>query len=220
MSVFDIFAKLEREQAQKESAAAGMPIEWLVVGLGNPGPKYENTRHNAGFRALDAYCGHSGQRIERLKFKALTGEGQFGGHRVLFLKPQTFMNLSGEAVRDAAAFYKVPPERIVVLFDDISLEVGRLRVRAKGSAGGQNGVKSIIYHLQSDQFPRVKIGIGGKPHPDYDLADWVLSKFQGEDLQKIDEAAQRAWQAAEEIIRNGAAAAAQRFNGMRGSRKI
>ncbi len=213
MSVFDIFAKLEREQAQKESAAAGMPIEWLVVGLGNPGPKYENTRHNAGFRALDAYCGHSGQRIERLKFKALTGEGQFGGHRVLFLKPQTFMNLSGEAVRDAAAFYKVPPERIVVLFDDISLEVGRLRVRAKGSAGGQNGVKSIIYHLQSDQFPRVKIGIGGKPHPDYDLADWVLSKFQGEDLQKIDEAAQRAWQAAEEIIRNGAAAAAQRFNG-------
>ncbi len=213
MSVFDIFAKLEREQAQKESAAAGMPIEWLVVGLGNPGPKYENTRHNAGFRALDAYCGHSGQRIERLKFKALTGEGQFGGHRVLFLKPQTFMNLSGEAVRDAAAFYKVPPERIVVLFDDISLEVGRLRVRAKGSAGGQNGVKSIIYHLQSDQFPRVKIGIGGKPHPDYDLADWVLSKFQGEDLQKIDEAAQRAWQAAEEIIRNGVAAAAQRFNG-------
>lgn len=213
MSVFDIFAKLEREQAQKEAAAAGMPIEWLVVGLGNPGPKYENTRHNAGFRALDAYCGHSGQRIERLKFKALTGEGQFGGHRVLFLKPQTFMNLSGEAVRDAAAFYKVPPERIVVLFDDISLEVGRLRVRAKGSAGGQNGVKSIIYHLQSDQFPRVKIGIGGKPHPDYDLADWVLSKFQGEDLQKIDEAAQRAWQAAEEIIRNGAAAAAQRFNG-------
>ena len=213
MSVFDIFAKLEREQAQKESAAAGMPIEWLVVGLGNPGPKYENTRHNAGFRALDAYCGHSGQRIERLKFKALTGEGQFGGHRVLFLKPQTFMNLSGEAVRDAAAFYKVPPERIVVLFDDISLEVGRLRVRAKGSAGGQNGVKSIIYHLQSDQFPRVKIGIGGKPHPDYDLADWVLSKFQGVDLQKIDEAAQRAWQAAEEIIRNGAAAAAQRING-------
>ncbi|MCI8855818.1 MAG: aminoacyl-tRNA hydrolase [Clostridiaceae bacterium] len=214
MSIFDIFAKLERERAQKESAAAGMPIEWLVVGLGNPGPKYENTRHNAGFRALDAYCGHSGQRIERLKFKALTGEGQFGGHRVLFLKPQTFMNLSGEAVRDAAAFYKVPPERIVVLFDDISLEVGRLRVRAKGSAGGQNGVKSIIYHLQSDQFPRVKIGIGGKPHPDYDLADWVLSKFQGDDLQKIDEAAQRAWQAAEEIIRNGAAAAAQRFNGI------
>ena len=129
------------------------------------------------------------------------------------MKPQTFMNLSGEAVRDAAAFYKIPPERIVVLFDDISLEVGRLRVRPKGSAGGQNGVKSIIYQLQSDQFPRVKIGIGGKPHPDYDLADWVLSKFQGDDLQKIDEAAERAWQAAEEIVRNGPASAAQRFNG-------
>ena len=213
MSVFDIFAKLDREKAEKEAAAAANPIEWLVVGLGNPGSKYENTRNNSGFRALDAYCRHSGQRIDRLKFKALTGEGQFGGKRVLFLKPQTFMNLSGESVREAAQFYKIPPEKIVVLFDDISLDVGRLRVRAKGSAGGQNGVKSIIYQLQSDQFPRVKIGIGSKPHPDYDLADWVLSKFQGDDLQKIDDAAERAWQAAEEIVRDGAAAAAQKFNG-------
>ncbi|MCI9483429.1 MAG: aminoacyl-tRNA hydrolase [Clostridiaceae bacterium] len=213
MSVFDIFAKLDREKAEKEAAAAANPIEWLVVGLGNPGSKYENTRHNSGFRALDAYCRHSGQRIDRLKFKALTGEGQFGGKRVLFLKPQTFMNLSGESVREAAQFYKIPPEKIVVLFDDISLDVGRLRVRAKGSAGGQNGVKSIIYQLQSDQFPRVKIGIGSKPQPDYDLADWVLSKFQGDDLQKIDDAAERAWQAAEEIVRDGAAAAAQKFNG-------
>ena len=144
MSVFDIFAKLDREKAEKEAAAAANPIEWLVVGLGNPGSKYENTRHNSGFRALDAYCRHSGQRIDRLKFKALTGEGQFGGKRVLFLKPQTFMNLSGESVREAAQFYKIPPEKIVVLFDDISLDVGRLRVRAKGSAGGQKGVKSII----------------------------------------------------------------------------
>lgn len=213
MSVFDIFAKLEKEKAEKEASAAANPIEWLVVGLGNPGSKYENTRHNSGFRALDAYCRHSGQRIDRLKFKALVGEGQFGGRRVLFMKPQTFMNLSGEAVREAAAFYKIPPERIVVMFDDISLDVGRLRVRAKGSAGGQNGVKSIIYQLQSDQFPRVKIGIGAKPHPDYDLADWVLSRFQGEDVQKIDEAADKAWRAAEEIVRNGAAAAAQKFNG-------
>lgn len=213
MSVFDIFAKLEKEKAEKEASAAANPIEWLVVGLGNPGSKYENTRHNSGFRALDAYCKHSGQRIDRLKFKALVGEGQFGGRRVLFMKPQTFMNLSGEAVREAAAFYKIPPERIVVMFDDISLDVGRLRVRAKGSAGGQNGVKSIIYQLQSDQFPRVKIGIGAKPHPDYDLADWVLSRFQGEDVQKIDEAADKAWRAAEEIVRNGAAAAAQKFNG-------
>lgn len=212
MSVFDIFAKLERERAAKEAAPAE-PIEWLVVGLGNPGSKYEGTRHNAGFRALDAYCAKSGQRIDRMKFKALIGDGMFGGKRVLFVKPQTFMNLSGEAVRDAAAFYKIPPERILVLFDDISLEVGRIRVRAKGSAGGQNGVKNIIYQLGSDAFPRVKIGIGAKPHPDYDLADWVLSKFQGEDAEKIQQAALRAIEAAEEIVRNGPAAAAQKFNG-------
>ena len=212
MSVFDIFAKLERERAAKEAAPAE-PIEWLVVGLGNPGSKYEGTRHNAGFRALDAYCAKSGQRIDRIKFKALIGDGMFGGKRVLFVKPQTFMNLSGEAVRDAAAFYKIPPERILVLFDDISLEVGRIRVRAKGSAGGQNGVKNIIYQLGSDAFPRVKIGIGAKPHPDYDLADWVLSKFQGEDADKIQQAALRAIEAAEEIVRNGPAAAAQKFNG-------
>ncbi|MCF2670272.1 aminoacyl-tRNA hydrolase [Butyricicoccus pullicaecorum] len=211
MSVFDIFAKLEQERAAKQSSSG--PIEWLIVGLGNPGSKYDGTRHNAGFRALDAYCAKSGQRIDRMKFKALVGEGQFGGKRVLFLKPQTFMNLSGESVRDAAEFYKIPPERILVIFDDISLDVGRIRVRPKGSAGGQNGVKNIIYHLKSDAFPRVKIGIGAKPHPDYDLADWVLSKFQGEDADRIQSATERAMEAAEEIVRSGVAAAAQKFNG-------
>ena len=211
MSVFDIFAKLEQERAAKQSSSG--PIEWLIVGLGNPGSKYDGTRHNAGFRALDAYCAKSGQRVDRMKFKALVGEGQFGGKRVLFLKPQTFMNLSGESVRDAAEFYKIPPERILVIFDDLSLDVGRIRVRPKGSAGGQNGVKNIIYHLKSDAFPRVKIGIGAKPHPDYDLADWVLSKFQGEDADRIQSAAERAMEAAEEIVRSGVAAAAQKFNG-------
>ena len=211
MSVFDIFAKLEQERTAKQSSSG--PIEWLIVGLGNPGSKYDGTRHNAGFRALDAYCAKSGQRIDRMKFKALVGEGQFGGKRVLFLKPQTFMNFSGESVRDAAEFYKIPPERILVIFDDISLDVGRIRVRPKGSAGGQNGVKNIIYHLKSDAFPRVKIGIGAKPHPDYDLADWVLSKFQGEDADRIQSAAERAMEAAEEIVRSGVAAAAQKFNG-------
>ena len=211
MSVFDIFAKLEQERAAKQRSSG--PIEWLIVGLGNPGSKYDGTRHNAGFRALDAYCAKSGQRIDRMKFKALVGEGQFGGKRVLFLKPQTFMNLSGESVRDAAEFYKIPPERILVIFDDISLDVGRIRVRPKGSAGGQNGVKNIIYHLKSDAFPRVKIGIGAKPHPDYDLADWVLSKFQGEDADRIQSATERAMEAAEEIVRSGVAAAAQKFNG-------
>ena len=128
MSIFDIFKKLDEEKAAK----ASQPIEWIVVGLGNPGAKYDNTRHNAGFRALEGYCARSGQKIDRMKFKALAGEGMLGGKRVLFLKPQTFMNLSGEAVRDAASFYKIPPEHVIVLSDDVSLDVGTLRVRAKG----------------------------------------------------------------------------------------
>lgn len=211
MSVFDIFSKLESEKARKQEASG--PIEWLIVGLGNPGDKYEGTRHNAGFRALDAYCSKAGQKIDRLKFKALTGEGTFGGRRVLFLKPQTYMNLSGEAVHEASAFYKIPPARILVLFDDISLPVGRLRVRPKGSAGGQNGVKNIIAQLGSDQFPRVKIGVGAKPRPDYDLADWVLSRMTAEEEKIFVPTLVRAAEAAEDIVRNGPAHAAQYFNG-------
>ncbi len=211
MSIFDVFARLEKEKASKEAASG--PIEWLIVGLGNPGAKYDGTRHNAGFRALEHYCKVSGQKIDRMKFKALVGEGQFGGARVLFMKPQTFMNLSGEAVRDAAAFYKLDPSHIIVLSDDISLDVGRIRVRGKGSAGGQNGLKNIIYHLNTEQFPRVKIGVGAKPHPDYDLADWVLSRFTNDEQEAIDSATARAMQAAEEIVRSGAASAAQKFNG-------
>ena len=211
MSIFDVFAKLEQEKAAKQADAG--PIEWLVVGLGNPGSKYDNTRHNAGFRALEGWCAKSGQKMDKMKFKSLIGEGQFGGARVLFMKPQTFMNLSGEAVRDAAAFYKLDPSHILVLSDDISLDVGRIRVRAKGSAGGQNGLKNIIYHLNSDQFPRVKIGVGAKPHPGYDLADWVLSGFTADEQEAIDAAVARAMQAAEAIILSGAAQAAQKFNG-------
>ncbi|MDO4269789.1 MAG: aminoacyl-tRNA hydrolase [Eubacteriales bacterium] len=213
MSVFDIFAKLERDRATADSRT--QPIEWLVVGLGNPGAKYVGTRHNAGFRALDAYCAKSGQRVDKMKFKALAGEGMLGGARVLFLKPQTFMNLSGEAVLGAAAFYKIPPARIIVLSDDISLDVGALRVRPKGSAGGQNGLKNIIYHLGSEEFPRVKIGVGHKPHPDYDLADWVLSKFTADEQKAIDAACRDAVEAAACIIAEGCAAAAQKFNGKR-----
>lgn len=211
MSVFDIFKKLDEEKAAK----ATQPIEWLVVGLGNPGSKYAGTRHNAGFRALESYCAESGQRIDKMKFKALVGEGMLGGRRVLFVKPQTFMNLSGEAVRDAAAFYKIPPERIIVLSDDVSLDVGTLRVRPKGSAGGQNGLKNIIYHLGSEDFPRVKIGVGKKPHPDYDLADWVLSKFTPDEQKAIDKACRDAVSAAACIIAEGCAPAAQKFNGKR-----
>ena len=211
MSVFDIFKKLEEEKTAK----AAQPVEWLGVGLGNPGSKYDNTRHNAGFRALESYCARSGQKIDRMKFKALAGEGMLGGKRVLFLKPQTFMNLSGEAVRDAASFYKIPPERVIVLSDDVSLDVGTLRVRPKGSAGGQNGLKNIIYHLGSEDFPRVKIGVGKKPRPDYDLAAWVLGRFPEEDQKAIDKACADAVSAAACIIESGCAAAAQNFNGKR-----
>lgn len=210
MSIFDIFTKLDAEKAQTASSGA---IEWLIVGLGNPGDKYKQTRHNAGFRALDAYCAETGLRIDRLRFKALTGEGTLGGSRVLFLKPQTYMNLSGESVREAAAFYKIAPEHIIVLFDDISLDVGRLRVRSKGSAGGQNGVKNMISLLGSDAFPRVKIGVGAKPHADYDLADWVLSRFTEQEETTLAPTLSRAMAAAEDIIQNGAAHAAQYFNG-------
>ena len=209
MSIFDIFKKLDEEKAAK----ASQPIEWIVVGLGNPGTKYDNTRHNAGFRALEGYCARSGQKIDRMKFKALAGEGMLGGKRVLFLKPQTFMNLSGEAVGEAARFYKLPPERVLVITDDVSLPVGKLRIRKGGSAGGHNGLKSIIQHLGTDQFPRIKVGVGQKPHPDYDMADWVLSKFAGEDLKTITEAIRKAADAVECLIQEGPDKAMNRFNG-------
>ncbi len=204
MSVFDIF-KRQQEEPQK--------IEWIVAGLGNPGSRYENTRHNAGFRVLDRYCEKSSQKIDRMKFRALTGTGLLGGEKVLFIKPQTFMNLSGEAIRDAAVFYKIPPERIIVFSDDVSLDAGVLRVRAKGSSGGQNGLKNIICQLGSEEFPRVKIGVGKKPRPDYDLAAWVLSKFPEDDEALVNAACDDAIKAAACIISEGCQSAAQKFNG-------
>ena len=209
MSVFDIFKKLDE---QKAAQAAG-PVEWLVVGLGNPGSKYDNTRHNAGFRALEGWCARSGRRIDRMKFKALVGEAALGGSRVLLMKPQTFMNLSGEAVRPAADFYKIPPEHIIVISDDTALDVGKLRIRKGGSAGGHNGLKSIIQHLGTDQFPRIRVGVGKKPHPDYDLADWVLGKFQGEDRKAIAAAVERCADAVECYIKEGPDRAMNKFNG-------
>lgn len=149
---------------------------WLVVGLGNPGQNYARTRHNVGFRAVDALAEKLGVKIDRARFRGLTAQASAGGEKLLLLKPQTFMNASGQAVGKACSFYKVPPERVIVLFDDISLPPGKLRLRKTGSAGGHNGIKSIIAAIGQD-FPRVKIGVGEKPHPDYDLADWVLSKL-------------------------------------------
>ncbi len=188
------------------------PVEWLVVFLGNPGDQYDNTRHNAGFRAADAFERKTGERIRRIRFKALTADLMCGGRRILAMKPQTFMNLSGEAVQEAAHFYKVPPERILVVCDDVSLAPGVLRLRKKGSAGGHNGLKSIIYLLNSDQFPRIKMGVGGKPHPDYDMADWVLGRFSPEDAKIMDEAAQRCADAVESVLQDGFDKAQNKFS--------
>lgn len=187
--------------------------DWLIAGLGNPGPEYEKTRHNTGFMSLDLLAARLQVKVSKERFKALTAQADFDGQRLLLMKPQTFMNASGIAIEAAAHFYKIPPERVLVLFDDISLPVGKLRIRKNGSAGGHNGLKSIISCLGSDQFPRVKIGVGAKPHPDYDLADWVLSNFTGPEDKLITEAAARAADAALEIIARGVPAAANDYNG-------
>ena len=189
------------------------PCEYLIVGLGNPGSQYEATRHNVGFRAVAKLADNLGVKIDRAKFQALIGQGTVAGHRVVLMQPQTYMNNSGLAVRQAADFYKVPPERVLVLFDDIDLDVGRLRIRGKGSAGGHNGIKSIIACLHSQDFPRIKIGVGAKPHPDYDLADWVLSRFTAQELKSLDPAIDRAAEAVETVLQEGIERAASRYNG-------
>lgn len=187
-------------------------VDWLLVCLGNPGDQYENTRHNVGFMVADELGERQNKAIQRLKYKALTATMELGGQKVLVMKPVTYMNLSGEAVRAAAQFYKIPPERVLVVSDDVSLPVGRLRIRKSGSAGGHNGLRSIIAQLGSDQFPRLKIGVGEKPHPDYDLADWVLGKFQGEDKKTIDAAIKKAADAVECILAKGIPEAMNRYN--------
>ena len=161
------------------------PVEWIVVGLGNPGPKYDWTRHNVGFLVVDELADRANIPVQRVKYKALTNTTKLGGKSVLLMKPVTYMNLSGEAVGQAARFYKVPPERVLVISDDVSLPQGKLRIRRSGSAGGHNGLKNIIAHLGTDQFPRLRIGVGSKPHPDYDLAAWVLSDFSPSELSLL-----------------------------------
>ncbi len=194
--IFELFKKIEKSG----DTATAAQLTHMVVGLGNPGSKYTFTRHNAGFLTLDYISQKLNFKIDRLKFNALAGECYVAGKRVLFLKPQTFMNLSGEAVSAAACFYKIPPERITVIFDDISLEPGRLRVRREGSAGGHNGIKSIIEHLGTQNFPRIKMGVGAKPDPDYDLADWVLSSFSKPEQEKLFEAFSTAQEGMEMIL--------------------
>lgn len=177
-NIFDLFKKIEKKSDTN-------PIEAIIVGLGNPGEKYERTRHNAGFIAIDGVAERLSAKIDRVKFHSRVCEAALDGKRVLLMKPETFMNNSGLAIREAAAFYKIPAERVVVLHDEISFSAGVIRIRRKGSSGGHNGLKSIIEQLSSDEFPRIKIGVGQKPHPEYDLVDWVLGRIPGDDFEHI-----------------------------------
>lgn len=206
MSIWDVFNKLSAEKQQ-----AGK-IEYIIVGLGNPGIQYENSRHNAGFMAVSALEKKYNFSVKTHKFKALVGDTVIGGKRCLVMKPETYMNNSGEAISQAMNFYKISVENVVVMFDDISLEPSQMRIRRKGSAGGHNGLKSIIALCGGDNFPRVKIGVGKKPHPDYDLADWVLGKFSDDDQKKIDEVCEKACEAVELIVKGKISDAMNKFN--------
>ena len=187
-------------------------FEYLIVGLGNPGKKYEFTRHNAGFLFVDILSEKFAFTVKKLKFHALIGEARINGKRCLVMKPQTMMNCSGEAVKEACSFYKIPPENVIVVFDDISLDVGKLRIRRNGSAGGHNGIKSIIHHLGSDKFPRIKVGVGAKPHPDYDLADWVLSEFTRTEGKQLRVAVDNACEAVALMVSGETERAMSNFN--------
>jgi len=191
----------------------GPTYDWLIVGLGNPGIQYEKTRHNAGFMCIDALAEKNGAKIEKHKFDAIIGEARIGDRRVLLAKPQTFMNLSGKSVTAVSSFYKVPASSIIVMFDDISLSVGKIRVRRKGSHGGHNGIKDIIELMGTDDIMRIKIGVGEKPNPEYDLKDWVLGKLPSELLEDFSAALENTVKAAEEIIKRGIDSAMNKYNG-------
>ncbi len=186
--------------------------DFLIVGLGNPGAKYEATRHNAGFLCIACLEDKLGFKAKKLKFHSLVGDTKIGTKKVLVIKPQTMMNNSGVAVSECASFYKIPPENIIVIYDDISLEPGKLRIRRKGSAGGHNGIKSIISHLGSENFPRIKLGVGAKPHPDYDLADWVLAPFPKKDIPAARQAMENACDALEYMVNGDIDEAMSKFN--------
>ena len=207
-NIFDLFKQISSEKAEPKGN-----IEYMVVGLGNPGADYARTRHNAGFMAIDYISGRCDARVDRAKFSALVGEGVIAGKRVLLMKPQTFMNSSGDAVSAAAKFYKIAPENIIVISDDISLDVGRVRVRRKGSHGGQNGLRSIEQQLGSQNYQRIKIGIGAKPHPDYDLASWVLSSFDARDMQAMSECHPKVYEGLCKMLLGDTEAAMQICNG-------
>ena len=204
-NIFDLFKKIE----QKPDTS---PVTYIVAGLGNIGKQYEKTRHNAGFLAIDYIAEKFGVKIDRVKFHATVAEANIGGARVLLMKPTTLMNNSGVAIGEAAAFYKIPPERVIVLHDEISFDAGIIRIRRKGSAGGHNGLKSIIAHLPGEDFPRIKIGVGKKPSPEYDLANWVLSKLSESDLQAMSERFADISGAVEDIIKGNIDAAMNKYS--------
>jgi len=205
MSIFDLFR-------QVESAAPAGPPEYLIVGLGNPGLEYAQTRHNAGFMTLDLLAEREHTEIKRMKFKSLCGDAVIAGKRCLLMKPTTYMNNSGQAVAEAMQFYKLPIDHIIVVYDDISLEPSRLRIRRKGSDGGHNGIKSIIYLTGEDTFPRIKLGVGKKPRPDYNLADWVLSRFTKEELEQLHIAAEHACESIALMVNGKIEEAMNRYN--------
>ncbi len=187
-------------------------VSWLLVCLGNPGKQYENTRHNIGFMTADELERREGTKVNKLKYRALTAEMKIGGERVLVMKPQTYMNLSGEAVKLAGAFYKIPPERVLVISDDVSLPLGKLRIRANGSAGGHNGLKNIIQHLGTDAFPRIKVGVGAPNHPEHEMVDWVIGSFTPAEKKVVADAISRAADAAACLIEKGVSEAQNKFN--------
>jgi len=188
--IFELFKKISTS-----TPSATEPVSYIIAGLGNPGDEYTYTRHNAGFLCMDYIAEKCNCKVNRLKFKSLTADVVIGGKRVLLIKPQTYMNKSGEAVSEAAAFYKIPSENIIVLCDDVNFDPGKLRIRKKGSDGGQKGVRSIIEHLGNDAFPRIKLGVGKKPTPEYDMADWVISRFSKEEEKALFSAIESAYDA-------------------------
>lgn len=196
----------------KNQGSGSSTYDYLVVGLGNPGAKYETTRHNAGFLFIEKMEDEYGFKAKKLKFHALIGDTKIANKKILVMKPQTMMNNSGVAISECASFYKIPPQNIIVIFDDISLDPGKLRIKRKGSAGGHNGIKSIIAHLGTEEFPRIKLGVGKKPHPDYDLADWVLSNFPKNDIPLVREAIDNALGALELMVNGDTEAAMSKYN--------
>ena len=207
MSIFDIFNQLNKEKPEP----VGQP-DYIIAGLGNPGEKYENTRHNAGFMALDRLAEKCGVQLKKIRFKSLTAVAAVNGVNCLLMKPTTFMNNSGEAIVEAMNFYKIPPERVIICYDDISLEPSHIRIRRKGSDGGHNGMKSIIYLTGFDTFPRIKIGVGAKPHKDYNLADWVLSHFNDEEKKLMAEGTEKAVSSLELMVKDKTSEAMNKFN--------